>query len=67
MDLTSARLAKALGGGKTRSSWSTEVILVTAGEVNLTIKLAFEIVLDCKGREPAVNAKETGLTRFDWV
>jgi hypothetical protein len=56
MDLTSARLAKALGGGKTRSSWSTEVILVTAGEVILAIELAFAIVVDCKGREAAVNA-----------
>jgi hypothetical protein len=58
MDFTSARLAKDLGGGKTRSSWSTEVILARAGEVILAIKLAFEKLVDCKGREAAVNAKK---------
>jgi hypothetical protein len=56
MDFTSARLAKALGGGKTRSSWSTEVILVRAGEVILAIELELDNIVDCKGREAAVNA-----------
>jgi hypothetical protein len=55
MDLTRALAAKDLGGGKTRSSWSTEVILVTAEDVILAIELAFENVEDCKGRKTAVN------------
>jgi hypothetical protein len=47
-----------LGGGKIRSSWSTDVILVTAEEVILAIELAFENGVDCRGREAAVNAKK---------
>jgi hypothetical protein len=56
MDLTNAMLAKDLGGGKTLSSWSTEVMLVTAGEVILAISFAYEIGLNCNGRKAAVNA-----------
>src|SRR5208283_4517622 len=56
MDFTSARLAKAFGGGKTRSSWSTDVILVTAGAVIVAIELEFDNVVDFKGCEAAVNA-----------
>jgi hypothetical protein len=57
MDLTSARLAKALGGGKTRSSWSTEVMLVTAGEVILAIELAFENGVIVRGARPPSTPK----------